>query len=585
MFIQKAQPIIAAGIVAMCFIPALLLAWSGTYIRLNNDDWLHLADAREMSVIEAVLWHRNEGSFHGGYSAIAVKTLYGKLGIQGTQLFSAVALVSLIAAGTILMSQVLKLLRTNRARWWLALMTNALLVSAAASAFYGWNPLYWFSTTVRYILPLALTVLLVSLLLHIHQKQKGRSSILWLLCCATLCFFTAGFSETYTVVMALGLTVLLATVAIAGGELKKRLFYPLAWSWLATGLGGLTMFTAPSVTVRADGRFQKSASFWHEFPEMIWSRILGRFGDPDVQLAFAMMVAVGILVGLALPRHAQIPENLVSRKRAAGIWQFGFLCQLLFLPLLLDSISYEPSILGRYSEKYFATIAFNGLLLLAFAWALHRRWHSKSAPPMLLSTALGMFLALHFLHVNLRVEMYLWVSVHCLLLMTAWQLSLRLSGAASRRFAAGMSAFYIIAGLSLAWMASITALSYSYGAGRAYSAFPYMLCWGGLAWGVYIGCVWHGSWSRGIKAVAMLLILYASFTIGTGVIEDVSVQRPYTEMFDKVDAEITAKRETGERHLLIETPILCCKTRIERQFKLDFASRYYGVESIEFSRE
>ena len=580
---QRIQPIIVAVIAAVCFIPVLLFAWRGTYIRLYHDDWVHLADSREMSVFEAVLWHRNEGSFHGAYSAIAVKTLYGTLGIPGVQLFLAVTLASLITAGTILVSQVLKLFAGKRGRWRLALMANALLGSAAASAFYGWRTLYWYSTTARYVMPLALTVLLLSLLLHIHQSSKGRSKNLWTLACMALAFCAAGFSETYTVVMALALIVLLAAVAFAGGEWKKRLGYPLTWSLLATGLGSLTMLTAPSVAMRAGGRYEKSASFWHEFPDMIWSRMLDRFGDPDVQLAFALMLAVGILVGFALP--TPLPPQMSGErnsKRAAGCWLFGLLCQLLFLPLLLDHISYDASILGRFSGKYFAIIALNGLLLAAFAWAHHRRWHSKPAPLLLLTAALGMFLALHFLHVNLRVEMYFWLSLHSLLLMTAWQLSLRRTESAFKRFATGMGVFYLTAGLSLLWMASITALSYTHGGGHAFAAFPFMLCWCGLAWGFFIGWSWHGIWSRGIKAVAMLLIMYITVTIATGVIADVAVQRPYTELFDKIDAEISAKQKAGERHILIETPILCCKNRIEKQFKYPLINHYYGVDSIEF---
>ena len=579
---RKIQPIIGAVILAICFIPALFFAWRGTYSRLFHDDWIHLADARVMNMFEAVLRHRYETSYNGSYSAIAVTTLYGMLGPQGIQLFPAVMLASLIAAGTNLMSQALKLCGIKRGRWRLALMANALLSGAVASAFYGWKTLYWYSATVRYVMPLALTVFLLSLLLHIYRLPKGRSKNLWALACASLAYWTAGFSETYSMTLALALTVLLASVALAGGEWRKRLGYPLTWCWLATGLGGLTMLAAPAVATRAAGRYELDAGFWHEFPKMIWEILLDRFGDPDVQMAFALMLAVGILAGFALPGPALMPEKRACRKRTARGWLFGLICQLLFLPLLLSHTSYEPTILGRFSIKYFAAIALNGLLLAAFALALRRRWHSKTAPLLLLTTALGMFLMLHFLHVNLRVKMYLWLSLHSLLLMTAWQLSLRRTVSAFKQFAAGMSVFYLTAGLSLLWMASITALSYGYGAGRAYAAFSFMLCWCGLAWGLYIGWAWHGLWVRGIKAVAMLPIIYITVTIAIGVIADVAVQRPYIELFDKIDAEITAKSKAGERHIQIETPILCCKSQLKTQFLPPFTSRYYDVDSIEF---
>lgn len=271
-----------------------------------------------------------------------------------------------------------------------------------------------------------------------------------------------------------------------------------------------------------------------------------------------------------------------NSKRAAGSWLFGLICQLLFLPLLLSHTSYEPAILGRYSIKYFAAIAMNALLLAAFAWALRKRWHAKTAPCFLLAGALGLFLMLRFLHMNLRVEMVLWLSLHSLLLMTAWQLSLRRAGSEFKRFAVGIGIFYLIAGLSLLWMTSITALSYHHDRGRAYSAFVYMVCWSGIAWGIFIGWAWHGIWERAIKAMAMLIILAITVTIATGVIADVAAVRPYTEMFDKIDAEITAKRQAGERHILIETPILCCKSDLARQFLRPFTSRYYDVDSIEF---
>ncbi len=116
-----------------------------------------------------------------------------------------------------------------------------------------------------------------------------------------LAFCAAGFSETYTMALALAATVLLAAIVLAGGEWRKRLGNPMLLSWLAIGLGGLTMLTAPSAGRRLSVNSQKDATFWHEFPEMIWSRMLDRFGDPDLQMAFVLMVAVGILVGFALP--------------------------------------------------------------------------------------------------------------------------------------------------------------------------------------------------------------------------------------------------------------------------------------------
>ncbi len=580
---QKVQPIIAACIVAMCFIPALLFAWRGTYIRPYYDDWLHLTDAREMSVFEAVLWWRNEGKSHGAYSPIVVKTLYGTLGPQGLRLFPTVALTSLIAAGTILLSQILKLLGTDRSRWRLALMANALLGSAVAFAFYGSKTLYWFSATARYVMPLAFTVLLLSLLLQIHQTPNKRSPKPWLLACAALAFWIAGFSETYTVVMAMALTVLLAAVAAAGRDWKQRLGYPLFSCWLGIALGGLTMITAPSVAMRASGLYEKAASFWHEFPEMIWSRMLDRFGDPDLQLAFVLMVAVGILVGFALPRSALMPAQRNESNRAANCWLFGLLCQLLFLPLLLSHTSYEPVILGRYSSKYFAVIALNALLLAAFAWALRRRWHSKTAPLGLLAGALGLFLMLRFLHVNLRVEMYLWLSLHCMLLMTAWQLSLRRAGAAFKRFAVGMGIFYLIAAMSFLWIASITVLfDIPNTGGRYFAAISFIGCWCGLAWGFFIGWAWPGFLAQIIRVVAMLVILAITVTIATGVIADVAAVRPYSEVFDKIDAEIRTKRKSGERQILIETPILCCKSHLEREFLRPFTNRFYDVDSIEF---
>ncbi len=536
-----------------------------------------------MNVFEAVLRHRYETAYNGSYSAIAVTTLYGMLRPRGIQLFPAVMLASLIAAGTLLTSQALKLCGIKRRRWRPVLMANALLSAAAASAFYGWKTLYWYSASVRYFVPLVLTLLLLSLLLHIHQLPNGRSKNLWTLTCALLAYWTAGFSETYSMTLALALTVLLTAIALAGATWRKRLGYPLFWSWLASGLGGLTMLTAPAVVGRAAGRYDKEAGFWHGFPEMVWERLLDRFGDPDVQMAFALMLAVGILAGFALSGRSQLPEKRDHKKRSAGSWLFGLVCQLLFLPLLLAHASDEPSILGRFSPKYFAIIALNGLLLATFAWALRRRWLSRKAPLLLLSMAMGIFLILHFLHVNLRVEMYLWLSLHSFLLMTVWQLLLARAGPAFTQFAAGMGVFYLTAGLSLLWMASITALSYGYGAGHAYGAFSFMLCWIGLAWGVTIGWAWPGICARAIQTVAIILIIYITVTIATGVVADVAAQRPYTDMFDQIDAEITAKRATGERHIQIETPILCCNSRLESQFLPPFTSRYYDVDSIEFA--
>ena len=307
----------------MCFIPALLFAWRGTYVRLFHDDWIHLAGTREMSVFEAVLWHRNEVGWHGSYSAIVVKTLYNStLGPQGIKLFPTVTLASLIAAGAILINQVFDQLSPNRSRWRLALMTSTFLGCAAASAFYSWEALFKYSVTVRYLLPLTFTVLLLSLLLHIRQLSDAQTKKRWWTGCAALAFWIAGFNEIYTLGLALGASVLLASVALAGGEWRKRLGYPLFSCWLGVALGGLTMITAPSVAMRASGLYEKTASFWHEFPEMIWSGMLDRFGDPDLQMAFVLMVAVGILVGFALPPP---PRKCQESATASGLPAAGCL--------------------------------------------------------------------------------------------------------------------------------------------------------------------------------------------------------------------------------------------------------------------
>ena len=582
-----------ALLLTLCTALLAMFAYLGTYSRPQSDDLCHIGETAEMSVWEAVLLERH--GYNGSSANIIVMNLLGPLGIQVVQLFPAMLIGAWCVTSAALIAKLLDMLGLTRRRWPIALMAAALLVSAACASFYTRQSWFWYTASVKYGLPLALATLYLLLLLHLKTLPKVARPRLWAIAAGGLCFATANFAETFSMVMLLGLTLMLGAVWRAGGEWRERCLPALLAGWVSTVISMLVMLSAPGLharTARDSSRPEVAASIssWNDWLWQALSDWADRLTDPDVLASFALMVAVGCLVGLALPRRAPSIDNRGGGGGGvnANCLRFGLLVQLLLLPLVIDHQSDHALILGRYSGAYFAVIVCNVALLIGL-WILLRKrrhievllgTHAHILPSGLLAIALCMFALTELQSIHWRAYAYLWLSMHSLLFMAAWLFSTRSPEGGAKRFAVGMGILYItiLAGM-LAVIFSVNAFA-EHSILRTFTFFAYIISWSGFCWGVFIGWSWHAERVVAAKATAFIVALWLCVGVVADNLPLASSFRIVSEDFDYRHAQILANKQPGQRHVKI-APVRTNLWKALRESRCFY--EYYDIDSLEYA--
>lgn len=569
-------------ILLLCLAPMLMFAWIGLYARPQSDDLCHIVDASMQTVWEAVLIKRS--GINGSSANIVVMNLLGPLDIHVTALFPTLLIASWFATSAALLNKTLALLNAPRSRT-IAVSASALLISAACAGFYTLRSVYWYTASVKYGLPMTLVTVYLLLLLHVITRPPGKGSA-WRLTAfgAALCFAAANFAEAMALLMILSLTLLLGVVWLAGDEWRRRCFSALAAGWVGSAAAILAMLTTPallnrgSASIRLDSlglQMSSAADKW-----------LDRITDPSLLPSFALMVAAGILIGMALPSSPRAQHGSTSAIPA----RIALLIQALLLPIILNHQSFDAGFLGRYSLEYTVIIAANVALIGLFALSSRRKsaegLHNISwLPKAGLAIALLIIVLLTTRGMQWQSYLFLWLTLHSLLLIVAGQLSLGISAAVLRRFIVGMVVLYAmicLGGLALSIAISFFVTNYQ---GRIYTFIPFLVVWGGLAWGVYFG--WGFKLLGGSLHLVRIGSLLVALWLGGGILANtLSVAesfRYFANVFDQRHEQILAIRATGLRDIQVPQPPLDLKTFLrEVPREVPCLYTYYDIDSLAY---
>ena len=352
---------------------------------------------------------------------------------------------------------------------------------------------------MKYSVPVFTLTMYLLLLLHAAYRPVGRFRYALLtLAGGALCFASAGFAETFSIALLIGLSILFGALWFVRGHLWKRCRAIMLAGWFATAAGMLLMVTAPGVALRLGWKRDWSPILVNastgELFSQTWNIWLDRVSDPAVFAAFSLSLAAGLFASLIFARMVRA-TNSGPRQLARNPLLFGLAVQLLLLPLVWLHQSNESTVLGRFSTAYSVVIVCNtGLIggLALLLWQRERvnailRGRELVLPSVGLTIILLTFAFTQIRIIHWRAYLYLWASCHSLLLVLAWLLSRRLPKARSAGFAIGMGCLYAITWVAIAAIAFVGLYVSGRDIERTFTFAAYLIVWQGLAWGVFLG--------------------------------------------------------------------------------------------------
>ena len=551
--------VVWALLLALCLVPMLLFAFLGFSSRPMSDDFCHFAITPSLSIRDNLLYWRNGGD-NGSYSNLAMNSLLTPFGLSVARAFPALLIGLWFVSTAALLSGLMGRFGLIRHRLVIALALAALLVAAISDSTSTPAALYWYTASLKYTAPMLVLTLYLVLLLHVVKHAQGRAAF-WLttIAGAALCFFAAGFAETLTMPMLLGLTLLYLVLWRAGGRWRERCLPIVGAGWIGAVVSMLVMITAPGLSARVETATSSRIVANRTFGDVLslaanaW---LDHMTDPAAFASFILLLVAGLLAALVYARPAKISVSSPGRV-ARNPFLFGLAVQLLLLPMLWSHQSDYPSILGRFSGGYFVVIVLNAGLLLSLALLLWRRkqadaWlenHGHVLPLALLAVILLCFALTQFRSIHWRANTYLWASAHSLLAVLAWQLSSHLPSSMARRFAVGMGCLYITTWLGAAGVAMAVNSCCKEDILRTYTFLAHLIAWSGLAWGVYLGWALKASAQKNrlLKTGALAVALW----LGCAMVGDNLALLPnfqtYADAFDARHTHIVTQREAGIR--------------------------------------
>ena len=580
---------------ALALAPAVIFAYLGQFSRLTSDDYCEIGVARELGAWGYMA--RQFAAFSGGYANEFFKGALAPLDILAVRITPALIVVLWLAGLFWLIDEGLAHLKISHSRRPLALAVAALAVAAAINAFPAPLSFYWYSSNVKYTLPLALLTIYLALTLWLAKRTRLPA---WgIIAGAALCFVTAGAAEIYVVFQLAFLTFCLLASLAWRRRAYARVF---GVGWLATLVGLVIQLSSPGIAIRA-AALEDSAVRPDRSLLTLLSRALSLtyeyIGYPQIFAGFALLLAVGLLVMLFAYRPRQTlktskPVGLVS----SALW-LCLIFQLLFAPILWLHTSNIPQFLGRFSLRYMVVIGLNLAFILGFAFLLWRRRRINAYLQRhergLLILCGGLLLIFVFLFAITRLPRvyhhaasYLFMTALMFLGLLCWQLSSLLPGAETRKF--GLLALCSL-GMGLVCMAVIVGVisfGHSLKLLRPLSPASYLLTLSGLAWGFFLGyLVKHldQGWVRILKlgGLAMALIIALGIVLGQAALAS-DFQR-YAREWDARHQDIIAQRDRGQTAIKaapLSYDIMTRHLAVSGTVALDCAKSYYGVDSIVF---
>ncbi|MCY4147614.1 MAG: hypothetical protein OXF90_14275 [Chloroflexi bacterium] len=564
MLAQSMKKMIFGLLLALSLTPMMLFAFLGFHSRPVGDDYCHINYVGRLTPWENIL-HGRSGNLNGSYSNLVINSLLAPLGFQVAMVFPALLLSLWFASTAAFVYKSLDMLGIARDKPIITLSLSGLLVWVVCASVFDIEVLYWYTASLKYMMPIVVMTVFALLLLYVWTQPQGNTTT-WRQVAAggALCFFAAGFAETFAIPMLLALTLLFGVFWLEGAQLARRCLPVLGAGWIATVSAIAIMITAPALTARAKVftlSSTASSRSAEEFLQVVGRAWVDRLTDPALLAGFALLLAVGLFTGLTIPSHLCARVNSIQSLARTPLL-FGLVIQLLLLPMLWAHHSDYPSILGRFSMGYFVVIAINAALLIGVALLLWQRRriesilirHAHIVPCAALAIILLLFALTQIRSIHWRAELYLWASVHSLLIALTWQPPPPRANRA-RRFAIGMGCLYATAWLGA--MAVAIAVNYTskYDFVRTYTFLTHLIVWQGLIWGFYLGSSMNDADTKVgtlLKSGALLVALLLGAASITKNLALVPNFQQYASEFDARHAYILEQRQTGQRHFTFE---------------------------------
>lgn len=547
-------------ILALCLLPALSFACLGQYARPARDDFRFIGTYADKPFWEAMqqgLTH----DFSVGYSFLTVKILLEPLGLTVVQIFPALTLTILFSAIAALLFQVLDAFGMVANKKLAALALAGLLLCAVFGNPLAFRGLYYYEAAIKYSLPIVPVVLFMLLLLHVARQPciRGKRLRFYALLGWLLCFVAVGFSETFDIVIVLALGLLLVLTLLAGREWRRCLLV-LASGCSAAVVGLLLLLSAPGLQDRIIRRLARPNIADRSLEEILAQAMqswLDYIGDPAALASIALMVAVGILVGLKLP--SEKPNARPGRTPRLPLL-LVLVSQLLLLPVAWHHQSDQPILFGRFSAAYTYVIAMNALLILGAALLLYlqrraaseQRVVAKAVATAGLVGILLCFAPTQLRDLHWRAYLYLFLSTHNLLILLGWHVARWLRSGHAQHFTIGLGCLYFLI-LAGAVVVALTVSMFSRNdIDRTYTFLAHLFAWLGLGWGLALGWTFRSMvGSRKLLAAGALLV--AVMLTSSIVIENMTMLprwRQYAIEFDDRLATIIQSRANGQRDLV-----------------------------------
>lgn len=565
-------PIARTILLLLSLIPLIQFAYLGSNSRLISDDYCHVDEASELGPIAGMAYWRNK--WNGSYTDYFFHGLLAPLDEYGPAVFPAAIVVALLIALSALIYQVSSFAQTWRFRRMTAVTVAAFTIALAINGFISAQSFYWYAASIRHALPIAGSIAFFALVAFATRRRQcgDRHVAILALAGGAICFVNAGLSEPFALFQLLCVGIaFLASVFLVDRSENPRPSLVLGFGLLATAASLTAMATAPGVAIRMDA-LETITSKQNRDIITVALMSLGKaflyLRDPELIKGFAAALALGLHLTLDEPR----PATAETRVRPGpglrrGPLLFALALQLLCMPLLLEQVSNDQLVLGRYSIGYSIVLLANlGFVIsISLLLSMRSRVDRILARHQASSTSLGTLLLLAVLlatavtqvrGVDWRVSTYIYLTLLALLVALSWQWSYSLPRSIARPAWIAILTLYAIAFVGTL---SIIFVGQSVTGGvwvRILGFVPFVFIFPGLIWAVLLGqaILWLGGSSRFVAVSTLVLklgSLIAVLIIGTGVFLEHARWIPsfqqYASDWSTREQEIIAARESGQR--------------------------------------
>ena len=570
----KRSPALYWLIAAFALTPALLFAYLGQFSRIIADDYCYMSEGQSMGVWDGMLYMRDHWT--GAYTSLLFKYSIAPLDTLAPRVMPAIITALWLAGSCWLVWQGLARLGVNRSRRALATAIAAFIVTASINAFHSPQSFYWYASSIRYTLPLALLVIYLAL-----TFRRGKTSLLGIIAGGLLCFISAGFSEVFVTFQSVFLTIcLLMSLAFLRNGARRRYALAFGVGWLATLAGLVIQLSAPGTARRAARLYERSGLGpldWDmaSLASKTLNWTVDYIGEPQVFLGFILLMAVGLLVMLIQYKpQTTLKTGKPVELALPSLW-LGLILQLLYAVAVAVHASFHWRHLRHFRREYMAIAILHIVLLLGFMilfwWRKRVNAQLQKRDPGLLAVcsvivfvfAFVLLFALTYAKASLHPHPpdnprpdYLLMSFLVFMGVMLWWLSAALSSAVARKYGLLAVCLHSIGLICMTVVVFTALLGRRHVDFRILSANAWLLALPGLVWGVFFGGLlkhyppasrFGQAWVKLLKPACLVVVLPVALGIVLGQAALMPNFQRYADEWDARYQGIITERDSGQK--------------------------------------